>query len=253
VLLHGVAMTWTMWIPQITGLRDTFRVVALDLPGHGALADKPFDFGDAADDVAAELRERDAVPALVVGLSLGGYVAMVVATRHPDIVAGLVLAGATADPRRRLIHVLAGEVYPRLFALLPERPLVWLQNYGLRKTLARDVAEPMIAAGFSFRTAGDVYRQVAGRDFLQLVRRIDQPILVLNGTRDRTNRHDEAGFLTAARRARLELLQGAGHVANLEQPDAFTDAVRRFACTLWPCKHAGSSTDANGVGPVASG
>ncbi len=87
-----------MWHPQLDDLADAFRVLALDLPGHGALADVPFRLADASDAVG-EVIDAAGGRAIVVGLSLGAYVGMHLAAGHPDRVAGLVLANASAEPR----------------------------------------------------------------------------------------------------------------------------------------------------------
>src|SRR5512145_312238 len=86
-----------MWLPQIRGLSDTYRVIAPDLPGHGACAGVPFSFAAAAERIADLIREEAQGRALVAGLSLGGYVAIELAARHPDRVAGLVLSGCSVN------------------------------------------------------------------------------------------------------------------------------------------------------------
>ncbi len=99
VFVHGTRLTRAAWGPQVAGLSDTYRTIAVDLPGHGTLADREFTLDAAADHLAAAI---DAAAtdrrAIVVGLSLGGYVAMELAARSPERVRGLVLAGATAEP-----------------------------------------------------------------------------------------------------------------------------------------------------------
>ena len=88
VLVHGSVVTRKMWSPQLRGLSDTYQVIAPDLPGHGALAHVPFTFASAADSLADIILKKASGRALVLGLSLGGYVAMELARRSPDLVAG---------------------------------------------------------------------------------------------------------------------------------------------------------------------
>ena len=98
VFLHGTRLSRAQWWPQLRRLSGSFRCVALDLPGHGALADEPFTI-DAA--IGTVCRAIDAeIPsgrAILVGLSMGGYVAIDAAEAHPERVAGLVLAGCSAE------------------------------------------------------------------------------------------------------------------------------------------------------------
>ena len=98
VFLHGTRLTRAMWRPQIP-LADRFRLVMTDLPGHGSLATTRFTLAAAT---AHASRVVDAVAggrAVIVGQSLGGYVAMDLAARHPEQVAALVLCNCTLEPR----------------------------------------------------------------------------------------------------------------------------------------------------------
>src|SRR5207248_6888748 len=111
------------WLRQMEGLADEFRVIALDLPGHGALAGEPFGMEAAVREVASAVDGAADGRALVVGASLGGYVAMQFAHYYPDKAAGLVLSGCTLDLRG-----LAGigcRIGALGFQLLDERWLVW--------------------------------------------------------------------------------------------------------------------------------
>ena len=82
VLVHGVSWTRKMWMPQLEALSDEFRVIAIDLPGHGALREQPFQLKAAVQAVMESLRQQTDDRALIVGLSLGGYVAMAYAHDH---------------------------------------------------------------------------------------------------------------------------------------------------------------------------
>jgi pimeloyl-ACP methyl ester carboxylesterase len=93
VLVHGAAATRKMWVPQMEALADEFRVIAVDLPGHGMLREQPFRLEAAVQTVMESLRHQTRDRALIVGLSLGGYVAMACAHDHPQQIAGLVLSG----------------------------------------------------------------------------------------------------------------------------------------------------------------
>ena len=99
VLLHGTRLSGAEWAVHAAELVDEFHVLTPDLPGHGTAADDPFTLDGAADAVAALIEmEAHGGRAVLVGLSLGGYVAMAVAARRPDLVAGLAISGATAEP-----------------------------------------------------------------------------------------------------------------------------------------------------------
>jgi pimeloyl-ACP methyl ester carboxylesterase len=96
VLLHGGAVGIEMFGPNLSELARTRRVVAVELQGHGRTADvdRPLSYADMADDVAALLDYLGIKPADVLGLSLGGGVALQTAIRHPDLVRKLVVVSA---------------------------------------------------------------------------------------------------------------------------------------------------------------
>lgn len=104
-----------------------------------------------------------------------------------------------------------------------------MQARSVRGALPAEMAEPQIAAGFTFGAMPDIYRELCRCDFDALLRQYPGPALILNGANDRLNRRGEARQLAAARNARLQIIPDAGHLSNLQQPDAFTAAVRDFA------------------------
>src|SRR6266550_2759258 len=95
LFLHGAGVTRAVWQPQLRELADEFDVSAVDLPGHGDRRGERFSFptavGVVEHAVAPETRT------LLVGQSLGGYVAIAAATARPDLAAGLVLSGCSVD------------------------------------------------------------------------------------------------------------------------------------------------------------
>ncbi|MEV1206501.1 alpha/beta fold hydrolase, partial [Microbispora rosea] len=121
VFVHGIRLSGTMWSPVRALLRAPSA--APDLPGHGRRRGLPYGT-EAACDVVAETIAGLGGRALVVGLSLGGYVGIATAARHPDLVAGLVAMGCTARPDRPRAHAyrLAGSLRRRRAARRAARP-----------------------------------------------------------------------------------------------------------------------------------
>lgn len=226
VFLHGTRLSRAAWAPQMADLRADFRVVAMDLPGHGALAHEPFTLENARRHVARVIEETAGGSAVLVGLSLGGYVAMDVAAARPDLVRGLVLAGCTAEPDglrsvpyRGLAWVLRRAAGPRLDAL---------NAWFFRRRFPAAIAEPIVAGGFWSTAGADALRAVAGERFAPRLAAYPGPTLILNGEYDLPFRWLAGPFVSSARRAQRVRLVGASHLANLDRPAAFDLAIRRF-------------------------
>jgi pimeloyl-ACP methyl ester carboxylesterase len=100
LFVHGAAWTRSMWLPQMQALSDAIRVFAIDLPGHGVRRGTPFQLASALQLIEETLKqETEEQHALIVGLSLGGYVVMTYAHAYPHDVAGLILSGCSIDYR----------------------------------------------------------------------------------------------------------------------------------------------------------
>ena len=233
VLVHGSVVKQTMWLPQLRGLSDSFRVIAPDLPGHGALARVPFSF-EAAARVLTALIEREARgSAVVVGMSLGGYAAIELAARRPELVSGLVLSGCSRDVRGALgVYLRAVSALMRRGWLAQSRTAAEKKTRALFPPELADVADAQIAAGVYPETLGAAFGEMAGRDFSGRLARCTGPVLILNGEKDSVARHGEMAFAAACREARVMVLPGAGHACSLDQPVAFNAAVREFAARL---------------------
>jgi pimeloyl-ACP methyl ester carboxylesterase len=232
VFVHGTRLSRSMWQAQVDRLADTFRVITLDLPGHGALADEPFSLDAAVEHVAAVIDEAAAGRAVVVGLSLGGYVAMMVGGRHPERVSGLVLAGATAEPvgLRAMPYRGLGWAMARFDG---ER-LMWLNRRFFQVRYPPEIAGPIVTGGFWSRGGAEALRALLGASFLPSLRAYPGPTLIVNGEYDVLFRWSAPLFAAAARDARRVILAGATHLSNLDRPAAFSTAVRRFAAPLAP-------------------
>lgn len=231
VLVHGVSWTRKMWMPQLEALSDEFRVIALDLPGHGALREQPFQLKAAVQAVMESLRQQTQDRALIVGLSLGGYIAMACAHDHPQEIAGLVLSGCSID-YRGIIGILSWLDSSIVTILFSEGRLSRMQEKTLRSMFPEALVEPQLEAGFSWKVVPHVYRELASHDFPAMLRSFPGPTLIVNGENDKPNRKREAELLSAALDGQLQIIKQAGHVCNLEQPEAFTQQVRTFAKRL---------------------
>jgi pimeloyl-ACP methyl ester carboxylesterase len=157
-------------------------------------------------------------------------VSIELARRCPERVVGLVLTGCSANPRGVL------GIIPPTVALFSravgDRWLTFVNEINFRLRYGDELAQEQIQAGFFFDAMQAALWQLRGKDFRRKLKEYAGPVLILNGERDTLFRLGELNFLAAAQDARLQLVRHAGHVANLEEPEAFTRALRRFARSL---------------------
>jgi 3-oxoadipate enol-lactonase len=148
VLVHGVMVTGDLnWFSAFGPLSGHFRVVSLDLRGHGhgPDADRWFRLDDCADDVAALIRTLGLRPAIVAGYSMGGLIAQLVWRRHRDLVAGLVLCATARNFRGTPLEQLISLSLPGFASMMRYNPFLQAMGAGmLRTALTEDVPHPSL-------------------------------------------------------------------------------------------------------------
>ncbi len=240
VLLHGTRRTRAMWRHQLEGLADAYRVVAVDLPGHGALADVPFRLGDAVAHVSRVIDAAAGGRAIVVGQSLGAYVGMDLAATRPHQVAGLVLASATIEPRsiarrapRAVGSYLLASATERVRGGCPDPAADRAAGGGDRSNGGdgRAGADPA-TSGWLFKGGARAMVAALREAFTPRLAAYPGPTLIVNGEEDGLFRRGERAFLAAAADGRLVVIPGCGHLVNEHAPEVFNAAVRWFAAEV---------------------
>jgi pimeloyl-ACP methyl ester carboxylesterase len=231
VFVHGTRMAAAYWRAQLVALQDSFRVVAVDLPGHGGRRSTPFTHREALDTILRGIDLCAGGAAIVVGHSLGGYFVMDAAAEAPERCRALVLVGSTATAH-------GAKTWPfrlgaQLLPLLPEARLARWNDMLLRRLYPAELVEPQIAAGYGFAAIPPSWQAIFDRDHLAALGTYPGRVLILNGQRDVLFRSGERDFLRACPRATLRLLPGASHLANFDQPKAFNAAIREFAESVY--------------------
>jgi 3-oxoadipate enol-lactonase len=244
VLVHGMACGWRMWRSQIRALRPHFRTVAYDQRGHGqsSAPDDEAAYSQAilADDLAGLIRRQGLAPARVVGLSLGGAVAIELAIRHPELVAALVLADAGSgsddpDAARRLCDAWAAATrahgIDRLASLMLASP--FFEHYVARRgRRARCQIELLVRRHPAHGLVHGLTQAIGRRPPVYArgaeLARFTQPTLVVCGERDRVCRKPSDFLARTIPGAELLLLPGLGHMTNLEAPRLFNATILDF-------------------------
>ncbi|HET7876162.1 MAG TPA: alpha/beta hydrolase [Methylomirabilota bacterium] len=229
ILIHGAGGSHLTWTRQLEGLADTARIIAVDLPGHGASSgDGCRTIGEYAGLVKGFIRALGAGPVVLGGHSMGGGITQTVALESPELLRGVMLVGTGARLR----------VLSKIFELIAQNyaaSVDFIQQYAWSPAAApalRDGGRRVTLATRPSVTEGD-FRACDGFDVMTRVGAITLPTLVLVGEDDQLTPVKYAEFLAGAiPGARLVKIPRAGHYVMLEQPDEVNHAVRQFLASL---------------------
>ncbi len=203
VLLHGLGQSPIAWQDVVSALGAGRPMHAPWLKGLLPKEAVGFDLGEAAAAVADELSVQGISSADVLGVSVGGSVAVRLATTRPDLVGRLVLAGALVRPSRSALRV-----QKLALRLLPEGKL--------------------LDAGVSRARMLAVFDALATLDATAELRQVTARTLVVVGARDRAGLVSARQLAAGIPGARLETVPGAGSLLNTDAPAALADLTRTF-------------------------
>lgn len=228
VFLHGLPFQRGLWDPQLSGLSDRFRAIAPDLRGFGESgipAGRP-SVDAYASDIAALIEHLGTGPVVLVGHSMGGYVALALARLRPELLRGLVFCAsrATADAaeaaaNRRSVAIRLRTESPEFVAdsMLPRMLASDNRDTALLHS-ARALMEPLRADGIAQAQIALADRP----DSTPFLSAIACPALVVAGEKDAVVPLAESGIFAAGfQRGRLEVVEGAGHLLAWEKPAKF--------------------------------
>ncbi|MDM4766307.1 alpha/beta hydrolase [Pelomonas sp. SE-A7] len=213
ILIHGATMNGRMWDPVRRHLAPGRRVLAPDLPGHGSRRGERFTLEAAVATVVEAARSVEDSPVILAGDSLGGYAALAAASALPrDQLRELLVGGCTGNIEglAMLSHFIPKTLlFKTLLALMGEEKLIASLSGKVRAMLAEagvavEDAEAIIGTGLSASVFEQAVAALRGVDFRSMLAAIEQPVLLLNGDRDRVMTRQEAEFLAAARQGSVQ-------------------------------------------------
>jgi pimeloyl-ACP methyl ester carboxylesterase len=249
VLIHGHPFDRSMWRPQAAFLAGLgYRVIAPDLRGYGtsSVHSGICTLDVFATDIAGLLDVLGIGAAVICGLSMGGQIALEFARLHSGRVRALVLADTSAPAetgdgiRRR--HATADRLLAEGMAgyaaeVLPH--MLSPQSVTGQPAVAAHVLNMMRAASPAGAAAA-LRGRAARPDYVAMLSRITVPVLVVVGSADEYTPLPDATLIAdGIPGASLSVIEGAGHLPNLERPDAFNEALGRFLETITAARGCG--------------
>jgi len=243
VLLHAFPIGANLWEPQMRAIPSGWRLITPDLRGFGGSTELDsvgaLSIGDYAADVVDLLSELGIARAVIGGASMGGYVALALYQSAPYLFDALILANTRAGAdspegranRRNMLALVdregpsgvSREMMPKLLGKTTRGT-----NPSVEATVRRLIKQQ---SPISIR--GAIHRMMHRPDSTPLLAQVSVPTLVVTGEEDEMIPVDESRRIArAVKGAKLVIIPAAGHLANLEQPDAFNEALHAFLADL---------------------
>jgi len=239
VFAHGLLWSGRMFDHQVGALKERFRCITFDFRGQGksSVTEEGYGMDTLTEDAAALIETLQCAPCHFLGLSMGGFVGMRLAIRHPDLLRSLILVETTADPepaenkgRYRLLNFIArwfglGLVADRVMPIMfgekflndPERSL------ERREWRARLIANDR--RGITRAVKGVVERD----GIYDQIDQIAIPTLIIVGDQDTATVPEKSRRMQARiRGSKLVVIPGAGHTSTVEEPEAVNNALADF-------------------------
>ncbi len=230
VLLHGLCCTRTYWRLQVEALSSAYHLLMPDLPGHGSRWHEPFSLDRAVQQLHALIQQQAHGPVLLVGHSLGGYLAQRYIAAHPEATCAVVLQDCTAKTRSLLL--LPYQLYAGICIVMPDPLLCGIETaLGSLRFLPKASAA-LRQGGLYHDCVPQAIHELRNTAFLPPLAHYEKPTLILNGTNDFIFRQDETRYCRTLPNARLQIIPNARHTSNLDQPAAFNQAVLAFAQSI---------------------
>ena len=245
--LHGIGGAADNWRAQLEALGSTYKMMALDMRGYGGstLGPAQSTVEDYCADILRVFEQSKAKRLILVGLSMGSWIATSFAMRHSELLSGVVLAGgctgmseASIEARTNFLSsradpLAAGQTpadfAPSVVELIAGPHATQHQRAALAASMSAIPSASYLDALTCFTNPSETFD----------VSRITCPVLMLTGAHDRLAPPDEIRFVSLRIHAagptpdvRFEVLPTAGHVCNLEAPDVFNDHLSSFLSRL---------------------
>lgn len=234
LLVHGFPLDSRMWEPQIAAFSKRHQVIAVDLAGFGqtTTAHPPTHIEDHAFDLAHLLDHLHLDRVTLVGLSMGGYIALAFAERYAHRLSSLVLANTKATPDTPE----AKQKRDDNVALVEQKGVAALASVLVPSLLSKRAPKTLVQKVHDIITSQSVEGTTRAleamrdrRDTTHVLKALEVPLLLVGASDDALMPPDVTkGMQQAQPESELVILEGAGHLSNLDAPEAFNKAVSTF-------------------------
>jgi pimeloyl-ACP methyl ester carboxylesterase len=235
VFIHGFPLAGAMWKGQLEAVRGKCRAIAYDVRGFGKspAGDGQYAFEAFVDDLLALLDQLKLEKAALCGMSMGGYVALRAVEKAPGRVSALMLcdtrseADDNASKLRRAAAISMVQSKGPAALLDAFLPSIVASPAGLAE------AKRISALNGSVGLCGSLLAMASRTDTTESLSKIAVPTLVVGGEKDALMPPEVArGLASRIPGARCEIIAGAGHLSNLDQPEQFNKLLLEFVSKL---------------------
>lgn len=232
VLIHAFPTDKNLWNPQKKVLKKYFRVIILDLWGFGKSEEvdgKALPMSDYADEVKQLLDQLHIQKAIIGGESMGGYIALSLLKKYPDTIDGLILSDtqAIADTEEIKAKREAAAI-----DLLDHGTAQFIQNF-MPKALSSAASEEtkqylqsILEKQSKFAFASSLRGMAVREDSSEVLKNSQIPVLIITGDKDILISPEQSKNMhNLAKNSKLVIIEGAGHLSSLEQPEIWNRAI----------------------------
>lgn len=226
---HGLLWSHKMFCAQSDYLSKNYRVIAYDHRGQGQSESKgPFDMETVAEDAAALIKELSNEPVHFIGLSMGGFVGMRLASRYPHLIKTLVLmeTSANAEPVENLPKYKTLNGIVKWVGVIPPVASKVMHIMFAESWLSNPANKPQIKhwknelssnkRGITGPVEGVIYRKGVEDELAK----ISCPTMIIVGDEDVATKPEKAKYIQMGiAKAKLHVIPGAGHSSCIEKPD----------------------------------
>ncbi len=254
IFIHGFPFNKSMWKMQVRALKENYRVIAYDIRGHGNTesGNEKFSIELFAGDLIALMDKLEIDRAILCGLSMGGYIALTAVENYPERFDALVLSdtqciadSAKAKEKRLKTIEIIKEKGISNYAATSIKNLFAPDSFNTKKNEIENVRE-MIVKTSPQSVCNTLLALTERKETCSSLKNINIPVLVMAGKEDKVIPVDASMLIHEnIKDSLLRIIAHAGHVANIENPEAFNFNLVKFVDLVGKKAFCLSDTDGN--------